>query len=158
YTDPTGLIKFGARYYDPTTARWTQTDPAWNGTSSPYGYADDSPTNGTDWTGTFCCFGHWQRFTWWGAYGQFWFYLNHYDVVQYPFDSGWLVGALAIGLALIPVVGWALAISAILLAWWYWRPIVAADARTGRGAWAIFTWWKDWWTPWWEFSLWEVAH
>ena len=26
YTDPTGLIKFGTRYYDPATSRWTQVD------------------------------------------------------------------------------------------------------------------------------------
>jgi len=28
YSDPTGLIHFGARYYDPSTSRWTQVDPS----------------------------------------------------------------------------------------------------------------------------------
>jgi RHS repeat-associated protein len=28
YLDPTGLYKMGARYYDPVTTRFTQTDPS----------------------------------------------------------------------------------------------------------------------------------
>ncbi|MGA8015886.1 MAG: RHS repeat-associated core domain-containing protein [Candidatus Dormiibacterota bacterium] len=51
YTDPTGLIHFGARYYDPTSARWSQVDPDASGMSSPYSYAGDDPTNNTDSTG-----------------------------------------------------------------------------------------------------------
>jgi RHS repeat-associated protein len=27
YLDPTGLVKFGTRYYDPNLGRWTQRDP-----------------------------------------------------------------------------------------------------------------------------------
>ena len=44
YTDSTGLIKFGARYYDPTTGRWTQTDLV----GAPYEYAGDNPINNSD--------------------------------------------------------------------------------------------------------------
>ena len=40
-------LKLGARYYNPTTARFTQPDPAGQGTN-PYTYAGDNPTNNTD--------------------------------------------------------------------------------------------------------------
>ena len=40
-----------ARYYDPSTARWTQIDPA--GSSAPYTYADGNPMNETDPSGQF---------------------------------------------------------------------------------------------------------
>ena len=45
----TGLLKLGARYYDPTLARFTQTDPA--ALYGGYAYAGDNPTNYTDPTG-----------------------------------------------------------------------------------------------------------
>jgi RHS repeat-associated protein len=45
-----GLLKLGARYYDPTLGRFTQTDPAAQG-PNPYSYAGDDPTNFTDPTG-----------------------------------------------------------------------------------------------------------
>jgi RHS repeat-associated protein len=51
YTDATGLVLFGARYYDPTTARWTQVDPLVSLTTAPYNYAYDDPTNAVDPTG-----------------------------------------------------------------------------------------------------------
>jgi RHS repeat-associated protein len=51
----TGLYKVGARYYDPSTGRWTQRDPmdnpydlhGWN----RYIYAGDDPVNFTDSSG-----------------------------------------------------------------------------------------------------------
>jgi RHS repeat-associated protein len=47
YTDTTtGYLKLGARYYNPTTARFTQPDPA--ATCGGYTYANDNPTNYTD--------------------------------------------------------------------------------------------------------------
>ena len=52
YTDPTGLIKFGTRYYDPATSRWTQVDSA--NASEPYAYVLDDPVNQTDSTGRSC--------------------------------------------------------------------------------------------------------
>lgn len=42
----TGLYHFGARYYDPSLARWTQLDPA--SISLGYSYADDNPINEVD--------------------------------------------------------------------------------------------------------------
>jgi RHS repeat-associated protein len=44
------LLKLGARYYDPTLGRFTQTDPAAQG-PNPYSYAGDDPTNFIDPTG-----------------------------------------------------------------------------------------------------------
>lgn len=49
--DPSGLVKFGARYYDPTTARFTQMDPAGE-ENNPYAYALNNPINYIDPTGT----------------------------------------------------------------------------------------------------------
>jgi RHS repeat-associated protein len=42
----TNLINYGQRFYDPTTATWTQTDPT--GQSAAYSYADDDPINMSD--------------------------------------------------------------------------------------------------------------
>ncbi len=57
--DPTQLVKFGTRYYDPNLGRWTQQDPIAGSVSRPgslnrYTYADCNPTNATDPTGKFC--------------------------------------------------------------------------------------------------------
>ena len=66
YTDPTGLIHFGARYYDPSTARWTQVDPEANGTSTAYAYANDDPINATDPTGLLAQYGYTKATYGWG--------------------------------------------------------------------------------------------
>lgn len=82
YTDATGFIKFGARYYDPSLGRWTQTDPlSQSQGSSQYQYAFDNPVNGVDPSGTWCCFG-WNgyHFAWWGTYGTVWFYLTGREI------------------------------------------------------------------------------
>jgi RHS repeat-associated protein len=47
YTDANGLIKLGTRYYNGTTARFTQQDPAQQG-SNLYAYAGDNPVNSND--------------------------------------------------------------------------------------------------------------
>ncbi|GAB7051442.1 RHS repeat-associated core domain-containing protein [Catenuloplanes indicus] len=46
---PTGLTKFGARYYDPGLGRFTQRDPS--GKDLPYTYVGGNPANYTDPTG-----------------------------------------------------------------------------------------------------------
>jgi RHS repeat-associated protein len=50
YLDPTGQYKMGARYYDPTLARFTQPDPSGQETN-PYLYAAGDPVNHADPTG-----------------------------------------------------------------------------------------------------------
>ena len=49
YTTPNGLIHYGARYYNPTTATWTQLDPT--GQTPGYTYAGDNPVNNVDLSG-----------------------------------------------------------------------------------------------------------
>ncbi|MYV96828.1 RHS repeat-associated core domain-containing protein, partial [Streptomyces sp. SID3343] len=51
YLDTTGLYKTGARYYDPTVARFTQRDPAGK-EANPYAYATGDPINRADPLGT----------------------------------------------------------------------------------------------------------
>jgi RHS repeat-associated protein len=50
----TGLVRFGARDYDPNVGRWTQKDPITfdGGQSNIYEYAGDDPINGSDPRGT----------------------------------------------------------------------------------------------------------
>jgi RHS repeat-associated protein len=49
----TGMVRFGARDYDPMAARWTQKDPIGfgGGQANLYRYVGDDPINGTDATG-----------------------------------------------------------------------------------------------------------
>lgn len=50
--DETGLVFYRARYYDPTTGRFTQRDPiGLAGGLNPYSYTDNRPTTLTDPTG-----------------------------------------------------------------------------------------------------------
>ena len=53
YDSGTGLYKFGIRYYDPTTGRWTQRDPVGGSLqettkANPFVYADNDPVNQVD--------------------------------------------------------------------------------------------------------------
>ncbi len=62
YTDTTtGLIKYGARYYNPTLGRWTQLDALTSlldfTNGNRYAYAGDDPINNSDPSGH-CIFGH----------------------------------------------------------------------------------------------------
>lgn len=57
YDSYTGLVRFGARDYDPMTGRWTSKDPIMfeGGDTNLYGYVLNDPVNlidpmGTDWT------------------------------------------------------------------------------------------------------------
>ncbi|MEL4356343.1 MULTISPECIES: RHS repeat-associated core domain-containing protein [unclassified Luteococcus] len=59
----TGLIRMGARWYDPTIARFTTADPSGQ-EQNPYLYAEGNPINNTDPTGLW----HWQSSVLgWGA-------------------------------------------------------------------------------------------
>jgi RHS repeat-associated protein len=55
YTDSTGLMKVGIRYYDPELGRWTQRDPVWNPLdpqqANRYAYVGQNPLNHLDPTG-----------------------------------------------------------------------------------------------------------
>ena len=50
YTDPTGLTKLGARYYNPALGRFTQTDPSGQ-EENAYAYASGDPSSVNDPTG-----------------------------------------------------------------------------------------------------------
>jgi RHS repeat-associated protein len=52
HTDPTGLIKFGERYYNPTLGRWTQMDPSGQD-PNPYTYTSGDPVNRVDPSGLY---------------------------------------------------------------------------------------------------------
>jgi hypothetical protein len=56
------LYKFGIRYYDAATGRWTQRDPVGGSLTetvkgNPYVYAGDDPINETDLSGAMTCAG-----------------------------------------------------------------------------------------------------
>jgi RHS repeat-associated protein len=49
YDRDTGLVRFGARDYDPSVGRWTAKDPIrFGGGMNLYAYVDSDPVNGTD--------------------------------------------------------------------------------------------------------------
>ena len=55
YTDPTGLIYFVNRYYDPSTGQFLSVDPLVGITDQPYEYAGGDPVNGSDPLGLWWC-------------------------------------------------------------------------------------------------------
>jgi RHS repeat-associated protein len=56
YTDPSGLVYFINRYYDPSTAQWLSVDPAVTTTGQPYVITGADPINLTDPMGLVCDF------------------------------------------------------------------------------------------------------
>ncbi len=48
YTDPSGLIYFINRYYDPATGQFLSVDPAISQTQQPYSYTNGNPVNTAD--------------------------------------------------------------------------------------------------------------
>jgi RHS repeat-associated protein len=163
YTDSTGLLKFGARYYDPSSARWTQMDPAGQGFNA-YRYTNSNPVNGTDPSGAWCCLGwngvHWY---WWGIAGAIWFWLSRDDVQKIlwfwpPWAGviGGVVGAALGGLLGLPVFGIGAVPGAIIgaaiggilgyalgtvLTW----PLYYGSGYGEHGVWVTVWWWHYWW-------------
>lgn len=69
----TGLVRFGARDYDPAIGRWTAKDPIdfAGGDTNLYGYVINDPVNMTDPVGLYCGSGISEYFvpdSWWGKY------------------------------------------------------------------------------------------
>ena len=94
YDSHTGLVRFGARDYDPETARWTSKDPILlgGGDSNLYGYVLNNPINFIDPTGL--CKDYWDR------------YMDHLN--EYLINVGPYAAALAGGLwpkSLAPATG-----------------------------------------------------
>jgi RHS repeat-associated protein len=99
YTDSTGLIKFGARYYDPGNARWTQVDPlAATRSSCAYTYAGDDPINATDPSGNFCLWKFVVGVFFLGlALFMIWLAFNY---APYLFEATWFIEAILATFAL----------------------------------------------------------
>jgi RHS repeat-associated protein len=57
YTDPTGLIYFIHRYYDPSTGQFISVDPDVADTCQPYAYAGGDPVNAADPLGEWTVYG-----------------------------------------------------------------------------------------------------
>jgi RHS repeat-associated protein len=67
YDVSTGLYKFGIRYYDAATGRWTQRDPVGGSLMetvkvNPYVYANDDPVNMVDLGGNMPCWLAWTAY------------------------------------------------------------------------------------------------
>jgi RHS repeat-associated protein len=160
YTDPTGLIHFGARYYDPTTARWTQVDPAASGSSSPYVYTGDDPTNETDPSGNFGISGA-SATSYWTYVGSPWWTTGVRHNLVAELSAGVAFMLLWVGGAITGVVGGLIgawiggetgstpgaAIGAILGAvgcWWY---LAWVSQGGSKGVWMHLSWTSlhGWW-------------
>jgi RHS repeat-associated protein len=79
YDRDTGLVRFGARDYDPETGRWTVKDPILfdGGDTSLYAYVENDPINWIDPTGL--CKDYWDRYM---------DHLNEYLINVGPYVAG----------------------------------------------------------------------
>lgn len=84
YQDSTGLYHFGARYYDPTTARWTQIDPS--AQDPAYTYSSNNPINASDLTGL--ATRYFTKIQWvWLSHGwSLYVYPTHWAVLAFIFN------------------------------------------------------------------------
>jgi RHS repeat-associated protein len=57
YTDPSGVVYFEHRYYDPGSGQFLSIDPLNQGTNSEYTFVNDNPLVGSDPAGTLRCGG-----------------------------------------------------------------------------------------------------
>ncbi len=158
YLDSTGLIKFGARYYDPALARWTQVDPQ-GPTSTPYTYAASNPTNATDPTGDAPCYSSMYTYGWAWLYHvrHLWCYVSQRTVVQVQSDLTWyglLVAAAAFVLTFVdPLFGVAGVAASLGMGYVIWQ--------LSRYSWDPYGEWANWiivrqgW--WWEPQSWEPS-
>ena len=154
-------MHFGARYYDPTTQRWTQVDPLGPGITSGYAYSDNNPTNETDPSGE--C-GHSLN----GTYGRgylvhvyhVWCHASYRQVVENMADLVWY-GAIGAAIYLLaafldPVfsIG-AIAIS-VSVGYIVWQ--LSRSSWDPNGEWYnyIVTESGWWYQPWWGQS-WNVV-
>ena len=161
YTDATGLVQFGARYYDPTTARWTQVDPAGTSGASAYAYADDNPINVSDPSGEFPGLLSWYCNNY-PPFGPFGIYQFHHfgahisrNAVNYLLRlgviAGGALGALAGGLLCGP--DWVLAavcgaIGAVVGAVIFPLYLDIESDFGARGVWLNVTWFTEFrWIP-----------
>jgi len=90
YDQDTGLVRFGARDYDPRVGRWTAKDPArWDGgPPNPHVYIDDDPVNTTDPSGraTFMCTA--RLHSWPSAYNPSWYNRFYHQFVCVTDSTG----------------------------------------------------------------------
>jgi RHS repeat-associated protein len=139
YTDPTGLVKFGARYYDPLTARWTQLDPATQGRPSgacgcsAYAYANDNPTNNGDPSGLW-----WYSWHWWGIFLD----LNYWETLSLVWYG--YTAATALGIAgALATVGASVILGLILA--WDATTLWILDSWHSSGVWIKIFWFTGGW-------------
>ncbi len=72
YDADTGLVRFGARDYDPTIGRWTSKDPiGFNGGLNLYAYCGNDPINCVDLTGNYPDEGYQGSFAHWVTHSDF---------------------------------------------------------------------------------------
>jgi hypothetical protein len=155
------LIKFGNRYYDPGTARWTQADlfatapgPG-QSNASPYAYAGDDPINQLDPSGNAWIYASGGWSCCWGAIGYWWIkvHLTNSDISALLY--GWATVSLIIAWARIapPWVWYTWA--AISTFFWYINTLNRLGGFQGVNFY-IATWRPATW-PYWYATAWPAG-
>jgi|GEM_PF-3768446 len=82
----TGLIRFGARDYDPMVGRWTSKEPlGFNGSSNFYVYAENDPVNRIDFNGFDWLFFDGRELFWYNDNNE---YVDSFAAVSGPHKKG----------------------------------------------------------------------